>query len=274
MKKDNVTAADTYYRYQADNQLVIRRTSEQSKIVREYFIIPNVISNVSHAWLKILGILLIVLGALAAAFCYLKLENILFAVCCLALSVVGIVLLVVFSKTKKTLERPEYVMSSQQYESAVKDKISQMDVQQMSLNRLGISAETAKETMPLVFCDVVQSNTALYVYETESKTLHSSAQQVTYLYFMSDRLLAYQLQFDMCCDALSEHTSEMFYKDICDVCYDVTSGVQMCNDVKIEHKSLVCTLSTANTKFAFGIREGDDAATEHLRLNLIAKRRG
>lgn len=274
MKKDNVTAANTYYRYQPDNQLVIRRTSEQSKIVREYFIVPNVLSSISHAWLKIVGILLIVLGALAAAFCYLKLHNTLFTACCLALPVVGIVLLVVFFKTKKTLEMPDCIMSSQQYESAVKEKIAQMDVQQISLNRLGISAETAKETTPLVFCDVVQSDTALYVYETENKTLHSSAQQVTYLYFMSDRLLAYQLKFDMCCDALSEHTSEMFYKDICDVCYDVTGGVQVCNGVKIEHKSLVCTLSTANTKFSFGIRESDDAATEHLRLNLIAKRLG
>ncbi len=275
MAKTTIEAnTQTYYRYQLDKQPVIRRTAEQQKLVDEFFIIPNKMHTQSHIWLLCAGIALIVLSVALAIFLGIQSKKLLYSALCLILTVCGVVMVILYKKTIKVIDEPDIVMTSQEYETAVQEKTSQMEIAQKSLAILGVSAETMEGSTSVVFSDIVQNEESLYVYNAENKTLYSSTQQVTYLYFMSDRLLAYKVEFDMCCDTVKECASEIFYKDICDVTCHTESGVQTVNNTKIQHKSKVFCVATANTKFSFGVGNSIDnvASTESLRLVLATKR--
>ena len=219
-----------YYRTAPDKQVVIKRTEEQQRIVDEYFIVKKykvttcdpelqkkantakLVSNIL-LWpgigLAVLGIavdmiLLTVIGAIAA-------------IAGIVCKVVNKKLIKRFEESIKVTVGPKKLMSDEEYEQLVREKIESMNIAELGLEKLGLDPDQVKEINPIIIQDQVITDTSFTVRNETTHALHSSTQYVTYLYFTDEELFVYKIQFDMCCNTQDEWTSEFFYKDICDV---------------------------------------------------------
>ena len=245
--------AKRYYRFQEDRQVVIGRNEEQKKIFDEYFVIENVATGktpllVAGLILLVIGIILAAVGANTAG---LLVGGILAAV-------VGIILLIVY-KTNKTY-KPKAVMTDEEYEQLVSEKIAGMDVPKMGMERLGLDADQIREIRPIVLRDKVITDTSLEVYNRENGSLHSSTQYVVVLYFTDEQLLAYKLQFDMCCNLRDEWTSEFFYRDICDISSRMEKNILTVGDLKFEYSSTEVEIVSTNSRIGFVLGANNPAA--------------
>lgn len=236
---------NSYYRWQQDRQPVIERNAEQQKIFDEYFVIKNEIHKNKYfliigAIAALIGVVL-VLSALAAGVALLIVGIIIF--------LVGAVLLVLYFVNVKT--EPKTVMTDEEYEHLVEERIKLMDVRKMGLEKLELDEEEIKEVEPIVIRDKDIIGSSLKVFNSDNKALHSSTQYVILLFFTDEQLLVYKLQFDMCCNLQIELTSEFFYKDICDVSSHEQRNVLAIGEDKFEYSTITFNIISSNSEIGF-----------------------
>ena len=114
---------------------------------------------------------MLVLSALAAGVALLIVGIIIF--------LVGAVLLVLYFVNVKT--EPKTVMTDEEYEHLVEERIKLMDVRKMGLEKLGLDEEEIKEVEPIVIRDKDIIGSSLKVFNSDNKALHSSTQYVILL---------------------------------------------------------------------------------------------
>lgn len=276
----------TYYRYQQDKQKVIRRTDEQKRIVNEYFIVKN--KPKYNLILIILGVVALLVGIILLGcgmganrlsigrgdsgypdlsdFGYdldygSEQKNPTKATNSTALIVAGVILalgggvcLIIMKKTVKYL--PAKVMTDEEYEALVDKRIEGMDIKQMGLDQLGIDADEIKDVTPLVFQDNAFTPESLHVFNPQTNKVHSSTKSVTYVYFTDKQLLTYTVTFDMCCNAQTEESNELFYHDVCDVASKISKNVMDTGSEKFEYCSI--TFSVISTNASISVSMGGD----------------
>lgn len=188
------------------------------------------------------------------------------------------------NKFKNSIVRsdaPKALLSDEQYEALVEEKIKEMDVINLGLNRLGLDESQVKEIKPVIVKDkIVKNKTSLLVYNPSDNSLHSSTQYVTILYLTDSQLFQYDIKFDMCCNYKEEATREIFYDDICDVSTHlekVTHDNNILNSFSVKQESyrpeqiinsevskakfeeniMSCYIFTSNSVFNFAVNDSD-----------------
>lgn len=286
-QKKSAGKYQAYYRYQQDKQKVIRRTDEQKRIVNEYFIVKN--KPKYNLILIILGVVALLVGIILLG-CgiganrpsiggsdsgYPDLSDYGYdfdygsgqeaspnkGTNGTALIVVGVILtlgggvcLIIMKKTVKYL--PAKIMTDEDYEALVDKRIAGMDIKQMGLDQLGIDADEIKDVTPLVFQDNAFTPESLSVFNSQTNKVHSSTKSVTYVYFTDKQLLTYTVTFDMCCNAQTEESNELFYGDVCDVASKISKNVMDTGSAKFEYCSI--TFSVISTNASISVSMGGD----------------
>lgn len=259
-----------YYRYQDDAQDVVKRTKEQQKILEEYFIVPNVrtttckpqyrvtadVLNIIKIFAFILGVILTIIGIFGEkTWLVLGIILLIGGVTC---HFVAKYFIKQFESSIKYSDAPKALMTDDEYERLVNEKIEKMNVISLGLNRLGLDASQIEEIKPIILRDKVLTKTSLRVYNDDDNTLHSSTQYVTLLYFTDTQLFVYKIQFDMCCNLQEEWTSEFFYQDICDVSTYVENNVlEIGEKTKIEYSTIAFKIIAPNSSIGFDM-DGDN----------------
>ena len=277
-----------YYRYQDDDQIVIKRTNEQQRIFEEYFVVKNIKTTICESALKkkaktlkiVFHILLwpgIILGAigffgdkteLGAIATGQNIEAIVFKT---ALGVIGVLAVIAaivckiwssqtmkkFNASIKVSVAPKKLMTDEEFEQLVDAKIEAMNIAQLGLDKLGLDPDQVKEIHPIVLRDKVIDETSLTVRNKEDHSVHSSTQHVTYLYFTDEQLFVYKIQFDMCCNMQEEWASEFFYKDICDVSSYTSRNVLKADDLEFEYSTISFNIIASNSQIGFDL-DGDN----------------
>lgn len=222
---------DGYYRWQRDKQkkATIKRTPEQQQIVDEYFIIKNYSTTTANSTLLALKFVFQVAFWLFLAIMVITAVTAEFNSTYLIIAIVSFIVSKIaehfYKKSVNTVTAPKKVMTDEEYEALVRQKIEDMNVKEMGLNRLGLDPDQVAEIQPIVFRDKTRTDESLVVYNDKKGKLYSSTQYVFYLFFTDDQLLVYKFQFDMCCNLKDEWTSEFFYKDICDVSSHTSTNI-------------------------------------------------
>ena len=265
---DKVEREKGYYRYQNDNQVVIKRNEEQQRIKDEYFVVKNIetttcdsslkkkakkIKSISSAMLWI-GIILGAIGIIGDKTALLVI-GIMSVVASIVCRVVNSKLLKKFQESIKVTVAPKKLMTDAEYEELVAKRIEAMNIGQVSLDKLGLDPDQVKEIQPIILKDKVIKDHSFRVKNKDS--LHSSTQHVTYLYFTDEQLFVYKIVFDMCCNMQEEWASEFFYKDICDVSSYTTKNVLAIDDFKFEYSTVSFEIIASNSKIGFDI-DGDN----------------
>lgn len=267
---DKVEIDFGYYRYQEDNQIVVKRTEEQQRIVDEYFVVKNIKTTTCDSSLKkkakLFGTIsscLLILGVIVAVGGFIV-EIPALGVLGIAAAIGGIVCKIISNQTMKNFEEsikvtvaPRKLMTDAEFEALVDKKIESMDIAQLGLDRLGLDSDQVKEIRPIVLRDKVINNRSFTVRNKENRSVHSSTQYVTYLYFTDEQLFVYKIQFDMCCNMQEEWTSEFFYKDICDVSSYTSRNILTIGDIKFEYSTVSFNIIASNSQIGFEI-DGDN----------------
>ncbi len=270
---DKVEREKGYYRYQNDNQVVIKRNEEQQRIKDEYFVVNNIetttcdsslkkkakkIKSISSAMLWI-GIILGSIGIIGDKTALLVI-GIISVVASIVCRIVNSKLLKKFQESIKVTVAPKKLMTDAQYEELVAKRIEAMDIGQVSLDKLGLDPDQVKEIQPIILKDKVIKDHSFRVKNKENGSLHSSTQHVTYLYFTDEQLFVYKIVFDMCCNMQEEWASEFFYKDICDVSsYTSRNVIEFGENNKdsFEYSTVSFEIIASNSKIGFDI-DGDN----------------
>lgn len=260
-----------YYRYQDDIQDVIKRSAEQQKLFEEYFVVPNLrtvtckpeyriasdVLNIVKIFALILGVFFAVI-AIVSDTIWLALGLFLF-VSGIACHFIGKYFAKQFDLSIKITDAPRKLMTDEEYEKIVKEKIESMDMISLGLKRLGLDGSQIEEIKPIVLTDKAMTDTSLRVYNKTDGTLHSSTQCVTLLYFTDSQMFVYKIQFDMCCNEQKEWMSEFFYEDICDISTHVEKSVlTVSEEQKIEYSTVEFEIIASNSSIGF-VLQGDDA---------------
>lgn len=282
--KSEMKFKNGYYRFQKDVQTnnYIKRNEEQKKLFDEYFVVPNYTTIKCNLTYKKLSKLFRVLAIVFAAIFVFNVFSVVFSgiirigsnfftifsfIIFVASLIANKIFVNKFYDTVIYEDAPEKLLSDEEYEQIVKEKIANLNVVTNGLNKFGLDSSQIEEIKPIVIEDRIILNKSLLVYNYESNKLNSSTQCVTVIYLMDTHLLAYKLQFDMCSNYVEEFTSEIFYNDICDINTFIShnSYETIKNDNKehttkkviIEENSVTCNIITTNFKFSFVIN-GDD----------------
>ncbi len=273
---DNIGDADKtkvisgYYRYQEDNQIVIERTEEQQKIFEEYFVVQNIKTTICKSELKKkakklktlstvllwIGILVLVIGIIASEIAVSVIGGVSIVAAIICKSVSNN-LMEQFKRSIKISYAPNKVMTDEEYEKLVDEKIESMNIEQMGLDRLGIDPEQIKEIRPIVLRNKVINDYSLRVKNYQDNTIHSSTQHVTYLYFTDEQLFVYKIVFDMCCNMQDEWAKEFFYKDICDISTHTQRNVLNDGEMKFEYSTVSFDIIVTNSEIGF-VLDGDN----------------
>ena len=269
--KDKVESVSGYYRYQDDEQIVIKRTPEQQRIFEEYFVVKNYKTvtcdqslkkkakkiNLISNFLLVPGIVLMPVGLIISDVRPLAFIGI-------AGVVISIILKILASKTMKKFEAsikvkvaPKKLMTDAEFEKLVDEKIESMDIVQLGLDKLGLDAWQVKAIHPIVFRDKVIKKNSFTVKNPDDHSVHSSTQYVTYLYFTDEQVYMYKIQFDMCCNAQEEWTSEIYYSDICDISSYTVRNVLKDGKFEFEYSTVSFNIITANSQLSFSL-DGDN----------------
>lgn len=276
--KDLVVKPTSWYRTQTASQPVIERTEEQQRIVDEYFRIRNYKTTTcisahkkKYKLLKKLGTVVLVLGIALSAFLFLKheadfedaLENPLFILGLVTIAG-GLVCKFVAGRFKKAFEdsikhstAPKAVMTDEEYEQLVDQKIEEMDIKALGLDRLGLDPDQIKEINPIILRDKVIEKYSFTVYNDEDESTHSSTQHVTYLYFTDEQLFVYKIVFDMCCNVQDEWAHEFFYTDICDIRSYTSRNILKTDHGDFEYSTVAFDIISTNSEIGFVI-DGDN----------------
>lgn len=267
---DKVEREKGYYRYQNDNQVVIKRNEEQQRIKDEYFVVKNIETTTCDSLLKKkakkikaassamlwIGIILGAIGIIGDKTALLVI-GIMSVVASIVCRIVNSKLLKKFQDSIKVTVAPKKLMTDAEYEELVAKRIEAMNIGQVSLDKLGLDPDQVKEIQPIILKDKVIKDHSFRVKNKENGSLHSSTQHVTYLYFTDEQLFVYKIVFDMCCNMQEEWASEFFYKDICDVSSYTTKNVLAIDDFKFEYSTVSFEIIASNSKIGFDI-DGDN----------------
>lgn len=267
---DKVEREKGYYRYQNDNQVVIKRNEEQQRIKDEYFVVKNIETTTCDSLLKKkakkikaassamlwIGIILGAIGIIGdkTALLVIGIISVGASIVC---RIVNSKLLKKFQDSIKVTVAPKKLMTDAEYEELVAKRIEAMNIGQVSLDKLGLDPDQVKEIQPIILKDKVIKDHSFRVKNKENGSLHSSTQHVTYLYFTDEQLFVYKIVFDMCCNMQEEWASEFFYKDICDVSSYTTKNVLAIDDFKFEYSTVSFEIIASNSKIGFDI-DGDN----------------
>lgn len=275
---DKVEREKGYYRYQNDNQVVIKRNEEQQRIKDEYFVVKNIETTTCDSLLKKkakkikaassamlwIGIILGAIGIIgiigdktALLVIGILVIGIMSVVASIVCRIVNSKLLKKFQDSIKVTVAPKKLMTDTEYEELVAKRIEAMNIGQVSLDKLGLDPDQVKEIQPIILKDKVIKDHSFRVKNKENGSLHSSTQHVTYLYFTDEQLFVYKIVFDMCCNMQEEWASEFFYKDICDVSSYTTKNVLAIDDFKFEYSTVSFEIIASNSKIGFDI-DGDN----------------
>lgn len=99
-------------------------------------------------------------------------------------------------------------MEGEIYLRAVKEKVKNLNVKNMAINRLGIDIDEINAIEPLNFSSFNFSG------DYYARDVFSSKYEVTWIFFSAEQVFAYRYIFDMTSDSSSEIAEEYFYKDI------------------------------------------------------------
>ena len=270
-----------FYRFQEDKQAVLKRDETQQKIFDEYFVVKNYQTTTCNSALKkksenlgiiykiflCLGLILIGYYLMKWASCipttsdsgnytWVLILGIISMVASLILTFLSSKYLEKYRASVKIKVAPKKLMTDEEYEKMVEEKISSMNIGQLSLVKLGLDEEQVKEIQPIIFRDKVITDESLKVRNDENYSVHSSTQHVTYLYFTDEQLFVYKIQFDMCCNMQNEWTDEFFYKDICDVSLSESRNVLAYGNTKFEYSTVAFKIIATNSEIGF-VLEGD-----------------
>ena len=276
--KDLMVKPTSWYRTQTASQPVIKRTEEQQRIVDEYFKIRNYKTTTcisahkkKYKLLKKLSNVILVLGIALSAFLFFKheadldnaLENPLFLLGLVTVAG-GFICKFVAGRFKKAFEdsikhstAPKAVMTDEEYEQLVDQKIEEMDIKSLGLDRLGLDPDQIKEINPIILRDKVIDKYSFTVYNDEDESTHSSTQHVTYLYFTDEQLFVYKIVFDMCCNVQNEWAHEFFYTDICDIQSYTSKNILKTDHGDFEYSTVSFNIISANSEIGFVI-DGDN----------------
>lgn len=267
---DKTEVVSGYYRYQDDDQIVIKRTNEQQRIFEEYFVVKNIKTTICESalkkkakTLKIVSNILLWSGIILGANVFFGGETALGVIGVLEV-IAAIVCKIFSSQTMKKFEAsikvsvaPKKLMTDEEFEQLVDAKIEAMNIAQLGLDKLGLDPDQVKEIHPIVLRDKVIDETSLTVRNKEDHSVHSSTQHVTYLYFTDEQLFVYKIQFDMCCNMQEEWASEFFYKDICDVSSYTSRNVLKADDLEFEYSTISFNIIASNSQIGFDL-DGDN----------------
>lgn len=245
-----------FSRWCRDKQPVIKRSTEQQRLVDKYFIVQNIVS--SNKMLLGIGVLALVIGAiLAVIFVSTGFDTTALIIIGAILIIIGIVMIALYKKSFRWVP-PSDMMSHSEYEQIVKDKIKEMNVEKMGLEHLGLDIDQVKEIKPLTFTDYEVSGTSLVAFDSDKNKIHSSTQTVMLVYFTDEQVFVYKLQFDLCCNKKEEWTSEFFYTDICDISTYINKNVLEVGVNKIEYSTLKVDIMATNSNMFISM-ENDKA---------------
>jgi hypothetical protein len=134
-------------------------------------------------------------------------------------------------------------ISDEEYESMVMTKAKSIDFKKRALDKIGLDESQVSEVVPIHFENYFFGADALRK-KGGDDVLRSSSFQVTWLFFSSSQVHAYQYTFNMDKDGKNEVTEEYFYKDITNF-KDETEEVDVekltsggCGKVKIERTTV------------------------------------
>ena len=265
-----------YYRYQEDVQPVIKRTDEQQRIYEEYFVVKNIKTTTCDSSAKKTAD---ILKIVATALFWLGLVGIIFGVVDYrdALLYLGIVFVVgaigcyigcsvLMKKFKASIKEsvaPKKLMTDEDYQRLVEQKIEEMNIEQRGLDKLGLDPDQVREIRPIVMKDQVFANYSLKVHNRKEGKVFSSTNHVTYLYFTDEQLFVYKIEFDMCCNKQIEKANEFFYQDICDIYSCLESNVLEIADIKIEYSTFYFNIIASNSQIGFELA-GDSESIDSI----------
>ncbi len=267
---DKVEFVSGYYRYQDDNQVVIKRTDEQQRIFDEYFVVKNIKTTTCTSELKkkaktlktvataLLwpGIILGAIGSFADKTALLVI-GVLAVIGAIVCNVASSNFMKQFEASIKVTTAPKALMTDEEFEALVDAKIESLNIAQLGLDRLGLDEDQVKEIKPIILRDKVIDEKSLTVRNKGNHSIHSSTQYVTYLYFTDEQLFVYKIQFDMCCNMQDEWTSEFFYKDICDVSSYTYKNILKIDDYEFEYSTVSFKIIAFNSSIGFDM-DGDN----------------
>jgi len=165
-----------------------------------------------------------------------------------------------FEESIKVSVAPKKLMTDEEYEKLVDKKIQDMNIEQLGLEKLGLDPDQVKEIRPIVLRDKSLTKHSFRVYSEKGRSVHSSTQYVTYLYFTDDQLFVYKIQFDMCCNMQDEWAHEFFYKDICDIQSYTYKNILKFDSFSYEYSTVSFNIVSSNSKIGFEI----DGANENV----------
>ncbi len=232
-----VEECDAYYRKQKRKQHYTTRNDEQKRIFEEYFEVKNyktTTANVS-AYKKQIGCIIagVLVWVMGLSILLAGVEKAVVdgdpnvvavgAILLLVGSVLWICAAVFSAKFKKSIKEsigPKKLLSDEEYEALVTQKIEALNLGERGIERLGLDSDQVREVRPIVVRNkVADADYSLVVYSEKdgNYSVHTSSQQITYLYFADEQLFMYKFQFDMCCNKEDEWMCEIFYDDVCDI---------------------------------------------------------
>lgn len=229
-----------FCRWCPDVQPVVDRTEEQRNIVDKYFIVKNV--KHYNKPLFIFGVLMLITGVILGVIGAVGGITALLIVGIIVV-VVGVILIIAYKKTVRWVP-PADMISHEQYEKLVSDKIKSFNVEKRGLEHLGLDEEQVREIKPLVFTGREIKDYSLVAFKNK---IHSSTQTVTLVYFTDEQLFLYKLTFDMTCNKQEELTSEFFYVDICDVSTAVEKNILEIGGSKVEDSTIDVNVIAQNS---------------------------
>ena len=277
--KDEMVKPKGWYRTQNVSQPVVKRTEEQQRIVDEYFIVrkyetTTCVSAYKKKYKRINPIanIIILIGLVVSCVSFIKVDFNFEDAWGSSWFVIGLFVILggvicksvaksyknKFDESIKSTTAPKKVMTDEEYEKLVDEKIETMDIAQLGLDRLGLDSDQVKEIHPIVIRDkVIDNDYSFTVYNENDYSVHSSTQHVTYLYFTDEQLFVYKIQFDMCCNVQDEWAHEFFYKDICDIQSYTYKNILKFDKFEHEYSSVAFSIISTNSKIGFEI-DGDN----------------
>lgn len=106
-------------------------------------------------------------------------------------------------------------MKDADYDALVQSKIKSIDFKQKALNKIGLDESQVSEIEPVHFEGYwFDEKKTIAKWGKNDKEWRSSAYQVSWIFFSSSQLYAYQYTLNMDEDGKKESTEEYFYKDI------------------------------------------------------------
>ena len=184
---DKVEREKGYYRYQNDNQVVIKRNEEQQRIKDEYFVVKNIETTTCDSLLKKkakkikaassamlwIGIILGAIGIIGiigdkTALLVIGIISVVASIVC---RIVNSKLLKKFQDSIKVTVAPKKLMTDAEYEELVAKRIEAMNIGQVSLDKLGLDPDQVKEIQPIILKDKVIKDHSFRVKNKERKKI-------------------------------------------------------------------------------------------------------